>query len=120
MEGGGLVWDDARKFGYMEIGLMSCCSALACVYNEKLLKFQSEIPPSLQNVAMYVLGGICTLVFTLVPPEWTGGEKAVGAVGASGASLFDMAQWQAIFGNPLVLLQAIVMAVAGVNVGYFL
>merc|ERR550537_1708832 len=84
MEGGGFAFDGSRKTGYMEIALMSCCSAFACVYNEKLLKFQSEIPPSLQNVAMYVLGGICTLMFTLVPSSWTGGEAA--ASGAAGAA----------------------------------
>merc|ERR1719456_960749 len=117
MEGGGLVWDDARKFGYMEIGLMSCCSALACVYNEKLLKFQSEIPPSLQNIAMYVLGGICTLSTTLLPASITG----IGGASSASASglLFDYAQWEAIFSNPLVVLQAVIMATAGVNVGYF-
>lgn len=109
----GSTQGSTRWSGYLELLFLNVLGALAAVWNEKLLKHKDGIPLNLQNAALYVMGFATYVVFMLMPRHALLADSAV-------VPFFDLAQWNAVLGDRLVFLQAVLMALAGVSVGYVL
>jgi len=106
------------RTGYAELLLLCIFAALACVWNEKLLKHRSDVPLNLQNLALYTIGLAILLVVSIFPRHAI--DLPAVAVMGHGGPLFNTTEWRAILADPLVMLQAALMAFAGVSVAYVL
>jgi len=59
--------DNSRLYlAYLEIVLMGFMTAIAAVWNEKLLQHRPDVGVNLQNLAMYTFGSFWTVVISLV------------------------------------------------------
>jgi drug/metabolite transporter (DMT)-like permease len=104
--------DSTRYYGYQAVLILGVCTATAAVLNEGLLQHRSEVSVSLQNLAMYGWGvmwtALISVIWMLVEPDNTT------------SSLFHSDAWLAVWAHPLVLGQAVVLALYGVTTAYFL
>jgi len=98
-------------WAYGQIVLLGLFSALAAVWNEFLLQRNLEAGVSLQNLGMYIWGLLIIFVITIV---WA------YLYPAEAVSPFDPAAWSAIWTEPLVAAQMLVLALYGVNTAFFL
>jgi len=89
---------------------MGFMTAIAAVWNEKLLQHRPDMGVNLQNLAMYTFSSFWTVVISLV---WI-------YLDSSQASPFDAAAWTAVWREPLVVAQIVALALYGVSSGYFL
>lgn len=116
---GGFGPSAERHVAYIEIAVLGILTAVAAVWNEFLLKKREEAGVSLQNIAMYSFGlvwsGIFAVLPMLLPAAWVEGTGF-----SSQAGLFEASVWAAIYGQPLVLTQTILLAVYGITTAYFL
>jgi drug/metabolite transporter (DMT)-like permease len=101
----------ARHWAYVEIAILGVITSFATVWNEMLLQKRSEVGVSLQNLAMYMWGTIFTIVMVCVWSIWNPSEFN---------NPLDTHAWKAIWGRPLVLTSALVLAIYGVATAYFL
>jgi len=95
---------------YLEIVLMGFMTAIAAVWNEKLLQHRPDVGVNLQNLAMYTFGSFWTVVISLV---WI-------YLDSSQVSPFNAAAWTAVWQEPSVVAQIVALALYGVSSGYFL
>jgi drug/metabolite transporter (DMT)-like permease len=103
--------ENARYWAYVDIVLLGVITSIATVWNEKLLQTRADVGVSLQNLAMYIWGIMCTLCVVMVWAVLDPGQLM---------SPFNWEAWQAIWGEPLVLTSAFVLAIYGVATAYFL
>jgi drug/metabolite transporter (DMT)-like permease len=101
----------ARHWAYIEIAILGVITSFATVWNEMLLQKRSDVGVSLQNLAMYIWGTIFTIVMVCVHHVWNPSEFN---------NPLDAQAWKAIWGRPLVLTSALVLAMYGVATAYFL
>jgi len=100
-----------RHWAYAEIGLLGVITCIATVWNEMLLQKRADAGVSLQNMAMYTFGTVCLVcvqtIWMFVSPDRL-------------ISPWRLASWQAVWGEPLVLAAAFVLAIYGIATAYFL
>jgi drug/metabolite transporter (DMT)-like permease len=103
--------DTSRLYlAYLEIVLMGFMTAIAAVWNEKLLQHRSDVGVNLQNLAMYTFGSFWAVVISFI---WI-------YLDSSQVSPFDAAAWAAVWREPSVVAQIVALALYGVSSGYFL
>jgi len=80
-------------------------NGFALVYNESLMKHYPQVPVNLQNLSLYTFVTIFTSATSMVSGEM---------------GITDLNAWTTIWGNPLVAIQCITLAIFGVTCSYFL
>lgn len=103
--------DSERCAAYLIILCIGGVNAFAAVANERLLKFQAQVPVNLQNLSMYTFGSMWAALATLIPLVLNSGK---------GESLLDAQQWRNVLLEPLILLMAVLVCILGITTGFFL
>jgi len=111
-----------HQVGFAQVLVLGSFASLVCTCGEGLLMCGHQVPLALQSVALYAVGAMFIALLTVWPQMWAwlgGCDTRSLTKLPRGAILFDREQWSAIFGEPVVLLQVIVMTFAGVNNSLF-
>lgn len=103
-------FDVSRCIGYAEIILVVVFTAIATVYNEKLLKSRTDASVNMQNIILYTESMVILALF-MIPASFIGSEQYAGFLG--GLPLKALS-------DPLVLVQGVSLALVGVSTAYVL
>eukprot|EP00929_Paragymnodinium_shiwhaense_P062105 TRINITY_DN31004_c0_g1_i1.p1 TRINITY_DN31004_c0_g1~~TRINITY_DN31004_c0_g1_i1.p1 ORF type:complete len:448 (-),score=82.58 TRINITY_DN31004_c0_g1_i1:140-1483(-) len=101
----------ARHWAYVEIIVLGTMTAMAAVWNERLLQTRTDAGVALQNLAMYSWGLFWTTVIGLL---WNYFDPAANA------NPFSVGSWSHVWSEPLVIGQVVLLACYGVTTAYFL